>query len=95
MANQSANTTIRTTTTIQRPRLRERQREAIACALFIAPAVIGFLVFTLVPLGISGYLSFTNFNLANTPDLVGLANYREMFTDELWWKSVQVTLIYA
>jgi multiple sugar transport system permease protein len=95
MANERAGVGIRPATTLARPRLRQRQREAIACALFIAPAVIGFLVFTLTPLVISGYLSFTNFNLANKPDFVGLANYCEMFTDELWWKSVQVTLVYA
>jgi multiple sugar transport system permease protein len=76
-------------------RLTLRQREAIACALFIAPAVLGFLFFTLTPLGVSAYLSFTDYNLANQPSLVGLQNYRVMFTDELWWQSVAVTLKYA
>jgi multiple sugar transport system permease protein len=77
------------------PRLNLRQREAIACALFIAPAVIGFVIFWLIPLLVSAYLSFTNYAMAGWPRFVGLENYRSLLDDELWWSAVRVTLLYG
>jgi multiple sugar transport system permease protein len=75
--------------------MTERRREAIACALFIAPAVFGFVVFALIPLAYSAYISFTNYSLAGTPKFIGFENFRTLFTDEFWWNSVRVTLLYA
>ncbi len=81
------------------PRLARRitlsQREAIACALFIAPAVLGFLVFAVVPLLSSLWISFTNYTFGAAPRFTGLANYRTIFADPLWWQSVKVTVTYA
>lgn len=84
-----------------RPRARQGwrltlgQREALACALFIAPAVIGFVVFALVPLLLSAALSFSDYGLAGQPNFVGLANYAALFGDPLFWTSVRVTLGYT
>jgi len=77
------------------PTLNLRQREAVACALFIAPAVIGFVLFWLLPLLVSAYLSFTDYAMAGWPRFVGLANYRTLLGDDLWWRAVRVTVIYA
>lgn len=76
-------------------RLTLSQREALACALFIAPAVLGFLAFTVLPLGISAWLSFTDYALAGWPNFVGLQNYQTLLGDNLFWQAVRVTLIYA
>jgi multiple sugar transport system permease protein len=76
-------------------RLTLARREALACALFIAPAVIGFVAFSAVPLGISAWLSFTDYALAGWPDFVGLQNYGALAADELFWQAVRVTLSYA
>jgi len=76
-------------------RLSLQRREAIACALFIAPAVLGFLVFSLFPLLTSAALSLTDYHLAGWPRYVGLANYATLFGDDLWWQAVRVTGIYA
>lgn len=78
-----------------RNRLSLNQREAIACALFIAPAVLGFIAFAAVPLGISAWLSLTSYTLAGWPDYVGLANYQDLLGDELFWQAVRVSLTYA
>jgi len=75
--------------------LTERRREAIACALFIAPVVVGFLAFTLIPLLVSGVVSFTNYSLAGQPVFVGFDNYIFLFQDKFWWNSVRVTIVYA
>ncbi|MHB1296529.1 MAG: carbohydrate ABC transporter permease [Anaerolineae bacterium] len=78
-----------------RRRFSLRQREAIACALFVAPAVFGFVAFSLIPLLASAVISFTNYSLAGWPRFVGWSNYGTLFTDPLWWQSVKVTAIYA
>ena len=54
-------------------------REAAAGRTLVAPWVIGFLIFTLFPIGASLYLSFTEYNLFKAPEWVGLQNYREIF----------------
>ena len=64
--------------------------------LFIAPWLIGFLVFGLYPLLYSLYLSFTNFAMRPTTDFVGIQNYVNLITsDVLFQKSVQVTVHYV
>ncbi|HEO8421036.1 TPA: sugar ABC transporter permease [Yersinia enterocolitica] len=63
---------------------------------FISPFIIGFTAFTVVPMLISLYLSFTNYDLFTTPKWIGLANYKEMFFgDEKFWKSLSVTFYYV
>lgn len=63
---------------------------------FISPFVIGFLVFTFIPILISLYLSFTNYNLFNNPQWIGTFNFKKMFTqDQKYWNSVRVTFIYV
>ncbi|WP_458120196.1 carbohydrate ABC transporter permease [Paenibacillus sp. Z6-24] len=63
---------------------------------FISPFIIGFLAFTLIPMFISLYLSFTSYNLFSPPRWVGLDNFQKMFTgDPKYWSSVKVTLYYV
>lgn len=63
---------------------------------FISPFVIGFFAFTLIPIIMSLYLSFTNYNLFAPPKWIGLENYKKMFTaDPRYWQSLKVTLIYV
>jgi multiple sugar transport system permease protein len=70
-------------------------REALTAYLFIFPAVLGFLVFFLVPAVRAFGTSFTEWNLLSPPKFVGLANYRELWKDPLFWNGVRVTLRYV
>jgi len=64
--------------------------------LFIAPVVILFVVFVLGPVIASFYWSFTEYNGINAPKWVGLANYRNIFTnDPRFWKSIRNTIFYT
>src|SRR3984957_1916344 len=64
--------------------------------LFLAPWLIGFLGLTLGPALASLYLSFTNYDLIETPGWVGLANYARIFTaDRKVADAVYVTLLYV
>jgi multiple sugar transport system permease protein len=76
-------------------RLSFRGREALAGYLFVAPVVLGLLIFTLVPLLSALYYSFTDYDLLTQANWVGLANYQELWHDPLWFKSLLVTLSYA
>lgn len=69
-----------------------RGREAISFYLFILPWVVGFLVFTLGPIVASLVLSFTEYDIIQAPRFTGLANFRELFQDELFYTSLYNTL---
>ena len=64
--------------------------------LFLLPWFIGFFGLTLGPALVSLYLSFTNYNLLQPPDFVGIANYARIATgDEKFVSSMRVTLFYV
>ncbi|QDY85549.1 sugar ABC transporter permease [Paenibacillus polymyxa] len=63
---------------------------------FISPFIVGFLAFTLIPMFISLYLSFTSYNLFTPPKWIGLGNFEKMFTgDPKYWNSIRVTFTYV
>ena len=59
------------------------------------PWLIGLLCFTLYPLLSSLYYSFTNYVILSGPRWAGLANYRFMLHDPLFWTSLKVTFEFA
>ncbi|WP_141504635.1 carbohydrate ABC transporter permease [Paenibacillus luteus] len=62
--------------------------------IFLLPWLIGLLGFTMWPFIQSFYLSLTQSTLHSTT-FVGLDNYLRMFSDERFWKSLQVTTKYV
>lgn len=71
------------------------KREAIEGYLYISPWLIGFLVFAAGPMLVSLFLSLTIYKIITPPDLIGVANYVRMFTDDLFWRSLWNTVYYA
>ena len=64
--------------------------------LFVLPFVLGVLLFKLFPFVMSFALSFTQYDLIDPPQFVGLRNYEELATaDPLFRKSLGVTLLFA
>ncbi|MET4637967.1 sugar ABC transporter permease [Mycetocola sp. 2940] len=77
-------------------RSKYNRRETIAGYLFIAPWIVGFLVFTLGAMVYSLVISFSDYNLAtNTATPVGFANYQQLFEDPKVALSLTNTLVYA
>jgi multiple sugar transport system permease protein len=70
-------------------------KEDIAGYLFISPWLVGFFAFSIIPILMSLYFSFTNYDILASPVFSGLANFRRMATDARFWKSLQVTFTYA
>ncbi|HTO21489.1 MAG TPA: sugar ABC transporter permease, partial [Spirochaetia bacterium] len=73
-----------------------RGREALAAYLFLAPAILGLVFYTFIPiLGVVG-ISLTDWTGLKPPAFVGLANFREIFTGDLFFPhSVTSTLFFA
>ena len=63
--------------------------------LFVAPPVILFLLFALLPMIMAIGLSFTKYDVINPPRLVGLANFRKMIKDEFFWIALKNTCVYT
>ncbi len=63
--------------------------------IFILPAVLGLILFQLGPVFVSLGLSFTKYDIINRPQWHGIENYVRLFSDDLWIKSIQVTLKYV
>ena len=62
---------------------------------FISPWIVGFLAFTLYPVCASVYYSFCDYDVLTKPIWVGTLNYRDMFTDSVFWKSLYNTFYFA
>lgn len=74
---------VRAARSIQKPAGSVRRflrKERVAGYLFIAPWIIGFLLFYLFPLLDTIYISFTDMKLFGTPIWIGLQNYQELFS---------------
>ena len=64
--------------------------------LFIAPALILFVIFVFLPLFASLYLSFTEYNVLQAPHWVGLRNYAGLLLqDPRFWKAFRNTVLYV
>jgi multiple sugar transport system permease protein len=76
-------------------RARARARNLAGYA-FIAPWLVGFIGLTLLPMGASLYLAFTDYDILTAPRWVGLENFHRMFTqDRRYLQAVSVTLFYV
>jgi len=69
--------------------------ETVSGYVFAAPFVIGLLAFTLIPIIVSFYYSFTDYNLVQSESFVGITNYAKLFSDSRFLKSVRVTLVFV
>ncbi|CAH0121579.1 Lactose transport system permease protein LacF [Paenibacillus sp. CECT 9249] len=69
-----------------------RKKELAWLYLFVAPPVLGFLLFGLVPILFSIYISFQKWDMLSEPQWTGFDNYRELFRDEKVFKSLYNTV---
>lgn len=73
-----------------------RVRETAGAWAFIAPSLLHLLVFTIAPVGFLLWISVHDWDLlvAERP-FVGLAHFREIFGDPLFWRALRNGLVYA
>lgn len=63
--------------------------------IFILPALVGTLIFIIIPVICSFGLSFVSWDLLNPIEFAGLSNYKEVFRDALFYKIFWNTIIFA
>jgi multiple sugar transport system permease protein len=73
-------------------RKQRRRRERLVVLSFMAPVLLGLVVFLVYPLLASVYFSFTTFDLVNTPKWVGLRNWQHLLEDPNVRKATTNTL---
>ncbi|MEZ4868271.1 MAG: sugar ABC transporter permease [Caldilineaceae bacterium] len=71
------------------------RREAWVALAFLAPNLLGFLIFTLGPAIFSMVMGFTNWSGLSSGSWVGLQNYWDLFADPVFRKTLWNTLIYT
>ncbi len=67
-----------------------------ACYFMLAPFMIFFIIFTVIPVIMSLPMGFTDFNMAQAPKFIGLSNYTTLFlSDKIFIESIRVTIVFA
>lgn len=77
---------------------KAKRKELITGLLFILPSFLGFLIFTLIPVVISLYLSFTEWNFMQGFEgikFVGIKNYLKLFSDEWFVSSYTNNIVFT
>ena len=82
---------------VARKRLSDMERRKRRAGwLFISPAVLGLLIWTLVPVVASLVLSFTEYDIVSRPIWIGFNNYVRMFTREPdFYQAIKVTITFV
>ena len=63
--------------------------------MFVIPSLLLFGVFFLLPLGMSVWFSFTNYDGWKTMDFVGIKNYLDILTSGDFYKTLSRTIVYT
>lgn len=71
------------------------QRRTIIGYIFIAPFILGFIFWFLIPALVAANLTFQKWNLISPARYIGTANIEKLFTDPILPKSLKATFIYA
>lgn len=71
---------------------RMERANLIKGLIFISPAIIGFLIFTVFPVIQSFYFSLTDYDILQPPSMIGLDNYKALFVDQNFIKALSNTM---
>jgi ABC-type sugar transport system permease subunit len=73
---------------------KNREHEGLAAGLFLLPNLIGFLIFTAIPVGAAFILAFYDYDLLLGASWAGLENFREMFTVDRVFRAALFNTVY-
>ena len=75
--------------------MSRKTKEAVQGVIYILPSFVLILIFCIVPIFMSGFFSFTDYNIMNAPEFVGLDNYKKMLQDSYVRDAAKNTLLYV
>jgi multiple sugar transport system permease protein len=71
------------------------RRDLLNGLLFTSPWIVGATVFLVGPILFSLYASFCDYSVLRRPEWIGLSNYADLVSDEVFWKALANTLLFA
>lgn len=77
------------------PRLKRRQRQALYGTLYILPSLVLIFTFSVIPIGMAIYYSFTKYNLVGSPEWIGLENYVKLASNSYLHAALRNTVTYV
>lgn len=63
--------------------------------IMLAPSIVGFLMFMLIPMAATLILSFFKYDMLDTPKFIGLKNYIDLIHDPIAWQVTGNTIVYT
>jgi multiple sugar transport system permease protein len=75
--------------------MRKKYRERIHAGVYIFPSFILIFVFSILPIAMDIFFSFTRYNVMQSPIWIGLTNYVNMFKDIYFQAALKNTVIYS
>jgi multiple sugar transport system permease protein len=76
-------------------RLSRDNRNRLIALGFLTPNLLGFLVFTMIPIGVGIGMGFFRWDGANEPVFIDIRNFVRMFTDSRFQNALRVTFLYT
>ena len=68
-------------------------RETVTSYLFLAPFLLFFIMFVLYPMFMCVFTSFFDATMGQEDTFIGIANYKELFNDPVFWKALKNTMV--
>jgi multiple sugar transport system permease protein len=75
--------------------MKKKNSEAISALLYILPSLILITVFSLIPIAMNIFYSFTKYNIIQPPTWSGLSNYSRLIKDSYVWVSLKNTIVFT
>lgn len=75
--------------------MSRKTKEAVQGIIYILPSFLLIFILCIIPIFMSGFYSFTEYNIMNAPKFVGLSNYIKMFKDSYVTDAAKNTLLYV
>ena len=75
--------------------MSRKKKEALQGIIYVLPSFILIMAFCIIPIFMSGYFSFTSYNIMTPPKFVGLENYEKVFQDGYVADAAKNTLLYV
>ena len=75
--------------------MSRKKKEALQGIIYVLPSFILIMAFCIIPIFMSGYFSFTSYNIMTPPKFVGPENYEKVFQDGYVADAAKNTLLYV
>lgn len=76
-------------------RIKDEWKKNALVYIVLAPILIHFIIFQIIPFVYSFILTFMNYRIIGTSEFVGLRNWEQLFHDKIAWKSIWNTVLFS